>query len=112
GQVEVEHDHVRRAGRDRRQRLLAVARHADAVAARLHHPRDELDDIRLVVDDQDVGHHYLPFARLRLTAPPRSAAPRSKSPIARLRSLTCYSDTSARTQSTASGLSQLRELTK
>ena len=60
-QPDVEEDQVRPARRDGRQRVVAVARGARAVAFVLQNPGHQIADIGLVVDDQNIcGHCHLP----------------------------------------------------
>src|SRR5690349_6994809 len=84
-QVGVEHDQVGPLGADRAQRLDAVARHADLEALRLERS-DQLDQPRLVLDDEDLptlalAHRTEGDARREQ---PRAACPISSGPTSDL----------------------------
>ena len=63
-QPDVEEDQIGPARDDGAERLVAVARGAGAVALVLQDARDQIADIRFVVDDQDIGCHDLTVARI------------------------------------------------
>ncbi len=69
---DVEQDELRPARGHRRQRLVRVLGHAGGIAFVGQDARDQVADIRLVIDDEDVGGHFKPYPLLRL--PPERRA--------------------------------------
>src|SRR5712692_1135737 len=61
-QPDVEEDQVRAARAERGERLVAVARGARLVALVLQDTRDQLADVRFIIDDEDIGRHFYALA--------------------------------------------------
>src|SRR5690242_12544193 len=83
-QPNVEENEIRPPRNHRGKRLVAVASRAGAMALVLQNARNQFADVRLIVDDQDVGCHAVIVALFPRTIPPR-CAPRAAALLFRRR---------------------------